>query len=135
MSHPLSHVLPAALQHAGAHILAPVSTVKIRPCRDILAVEQQVGREGRGGGHQSTQALWCDIRQAREVEVMEAWQAGGGRQRPVERGREREGGGGGGGGGGEGQASLFKKLKLFCEIQSNFFFWGGGCLGQKHAFP
>ena len=124
MSHPLSHILPAALQHAGAHILAPVSTVKIRPCRDILAVEQQVGREGRGGGHQSTQALWCDIRQAREVEVMEAWQAGGGRQRPVERGRE-------GGGGGEGQASLFKKLKLFCEL----FFLGGGCLGQKHAFP
>ena len=67
----MSHVLPAALEAAGAHILASVGTVSIGPGRDILAVKEEVRGEVGGGGDKGTQAPWGHVGEARQVQIVE----------------------------------------------------------------
>ena len=73
----MSHVLPAALEAAGAHILASVGTVSVGSGRDVLAVKEEVRGQVGGGGHEGAEAPRGHIGEAGQVQVVEVGQAGG----------------------------------------------------------
>lgn len=75
-------VSPAALETAGAYVLTAISTVRIRTGHDILTVKEEVGWEGGRGRDKGTQPLGCDVRQPRQVQVVQVGKPWGHSQKP-----------------------------------------------------
>ena len=80
----------ATAEVGRAHVLAAVGTVRVRPFHDVVAVEEQLGRETGAGGDQVVEAPFRDVGEPGEVQVLEVGELSPGCEGPAGRGETGE---------------------------------------------